>query len=211
MPRWMDEVELWEGLPVFVGTTVPIDTFIAHMDADGDLTDFPDRFPSVLREQAESVWAGLTVRSIPRARAIHGDRLHRLVGSTIERSWVVWGEGRPHSPLVLGIGGERLELQTVYICEFEFSWNSIDLSKPRSYWNEPPWDEYRWAEDATAVLRSAMGQVVRGVSLLSADGWCGGIEFTLDRGPLIVANLDELLITDDPSRTLHKRIELGSK
>ncbi|PZD72529.1 hypothetical protein C1752_03697 [Acaryochloris thomasi RCC1774] len=40
------------GTPVFVGTRVPIKTFLDYLEAGDPLDEFLDHFPSVNREQA---------------------------------------------------------------------------------------------------------------------------------------------------------------
>lgn len=44
--------EILGGTPVFVGTRVPIQTFIDYLQAGHSLADFLDDFPSVTRNQA---------------------------------------------------------------------------------------------------------------------------------------------------------------
>ncbi|MFT5369833.1 MAG: hypothetical protein ACI8V2_004811 [Candidatus Latescibacterota bacterium] len=46
--------EIMGGVPVFVGTRVPVDSLIAHLRRDVSLTAFLDDFPSVTRWQAEA-------------------------------------------------------------------------------------------------------------------------------------------------------------
>lgn len=40
------------GAPVFVGTRVPVQTFVEYLEGGYDLDEFLDHFPSVRREQA---------------------------------------------------------------------------------------------------------------------------------------------------------------
>ncbi|MEH1998202.1 DUF433 domain-containing protein [Nostoc sp.] len=40
------------GIPVFVGTRVPIKTLLDYLEAGDSLDEFLDHFPSVSREQA---------------------------------------------------------------------------------------------------------------------------------------------------------------
>jgi uncharacterized protein (DUF433 family) len=42
------------GIPVFVGTRVPVKTLLDYLEAGDDLDEFLDDFPSVTREQAVS-------------------------------------------------------------------------------------------------------------------------------------------------------------
>lgn len=44
--------EIHSGAPVFVGTRVPIQTFLDYIEGGYDLDEFLDHFPSVRREQA---------------------------------------------------------------------------------------------------------------------------------------------------------------
>ena len=43
------------GTPVFVGTRVPARTLLDYLEADRDLTEFLEDFPTVTREQAVTV------------------------------------------------------------------------------------------------------------------------------------------------------------
>ena len=47
--------EIMGGTPVFVGTRVPVQTFLEYLEAGDPLDDFLDDFPSVPREQAVAV------------------------------------------------------------------------------------------------------------------------------------------------------------
>ncbi|MEP7235373.1 MAG: DUF433 domain-containing protein [Ignavibacteriota bacterium] len=44
--------DLHSGTPVFVGTRVPVQTFLDYIEGGYDLDEFLDHFPSVRREQA---------------------------------------------------------------------------------------------------------------------------------------------------------------
>ena len=44
--------EVHSGTPVFVGTRVPVQTFLDYLEGGYDLDEFLDHFPSVRREQA---------------------------------------------------------------------------------------------------------------------------------------------------------------
>jgi uncharacterized protein (DUF433 family) len=44
--------EVHSGAPVFVGTRVPVDTFLEYIEGGYTLDVFLDHFPSVRREQA---------------------------------------------------------------------------------------------------------------------------------------------------------------
>ncbi len=44
--------EIHSGTPVFVGTRVPIQTFLDYLESGYDLDEFLDHFPSVRRQQA---------------------------------------------------------------------------------------------------------------------------------------------------------------
>lgn len=43
------------GIPVFMGTRVPVKTLLDYLEAGDSLDEFLDHFPSVSREQAISV------------------------------------------------------------------------------------------------------------------------------------------------------------
>lgn len=44
--------QIRSGTPVFVGTRVPVQTFVDYLEGGYDLDEFLDHFPSVRREQA---------------------------------------------------------------------------------------------------------------------------------------------------------------
>lgn len=44
--------QIHSGTPVFVGTRVPVQTFVDYIEGGYDLDEFLDHFPSVRREQA---------------------------------------------------------------------------------------------------------------------------------------------------------------
>lgn len=44
--------DVHSGAPVFVGTRVPVQTFLEYIEGGYDLDEFLDHFPSVRREQA---------------------------------------------------------------------------------------------------------------------------------------------------------------
>ncbi|MEZ4407868.1 MAG: hypothetical protein R3A52_15550 [Polyangiales bacterium] len=95
--------------------------------------------------------------------------------------------------------GETLELWAEYIAEFGVTWNTIDLSA-RSF------DFGQVARDRRAArvvngnaARAVFPNVIGDVTLLRndpQDGFCGGVELTLEDGQrLIVANdCDELYL-----------------
>ena len=47
--------EIMGGTPVFVGTRVPVQTFVENLERGHPLAEFLDHFPSVRREQAVAV------------------------------------------------------------------------------------------------------------------------------------------------------------
>ena len=54
--------EILGGTPVFVGTRVPVQTLIDHLEGGATLDEFLDDFPSVRRSQAETVILSARVR-----------------------------------------------------------------------------------------------------------------------------------------------------
>jgi len=46
------DAQIHSGTPVFVGTRVPVETFIEYLEGGYTLDAFLDHFPSVRREQA---------------------------------------------------------------------------------------------------------------------------------------------------------------
>ena len=49
------DAEIMGGTPVFVGTRVPVQTFMEYLEAGDPLDEFLVDFPSVTREQAIAV------------------------------------------------------------------------------------------------------------------------------------------------------------
>lgn len=47
--------EVLGGVPVFLGTRVPVRSLLDYLAAGGTLTEFLDDFPTVSREQAQAV------------------------------------------------------------------------------------------------------------------------------------------------------------
>jgi uncharacterized protein (DUF433 family) len=45
--------EIMGGTPVFVGTRVPVETLIEHLDSGYSVEGFLEQFPTVRREQVE--------------------------------------------------------------------------------------------------------------------------------------------------------------
>ncbi len=60
--------DILSGIPVFVGTRVPIRTLIEYLEAGQPLGDFLADFPSVSREQAVGVLEQAKDALIARAR-----------------------------------------------------------------------------------------------------------------------------------------------
>ena len=53
MPRLIHrDPDILGGIPVFVGTRVPVQTLLDYLEAGDSLNEFLDHFPSVSREQA---------------------------------------------------------------------------------------------------------------------------------------------------------------
>ena len=72
--------EILGGTPVFVGTRVPVQTFIDYLKGGESVEDFLDGFPSVSRAQAEAFLQMAlesdqmdTIRFINQFTSIHGD------------------------------------------------------------------------------------------------------------------------------------------
>lgn len=59
--------EILGGTPVFVGTRVPLRTFIEYLEAGDSLNEFLEDFPTVTREQA--IAALEVLRAVLEARA----------------------------------------------------------------------------------------------------------------------------------------------
>jgi uncharacterized protein (DUF433 family) len=61
--------EIMGGTPVFVGTRVPLSTLLDYLEAGQPLSEFPEDFPTVTREQAvaalEQAKEALLVRARP--------------------------------------------------------------------------------------------------------------------------------------------------
>jgi uncharacterized protein (DUF433 family) len=55
LPVIQRDPDILGGTPVFVGTRVPVKTFIDYLEAGHPLAEFLDDFPSVSHEQAVAV------------------------------------------------------------------------------------------------------------------------------------------------------------
>ncbi len=51
------------GIPVFVGTRVPIKTLLDYLQQGYSLDEFLDDFPTVTRQQAQELLASLQIRT----------------------------------------------------------------------------------------------------------------------------------------------------
>ena len=63
--------EIMGGTPAFVGTRVPVQALIDYLEGGHPLSEFPDDFPTVKREQAIAALEQakqILVSSAPRAR-----------------------------------------------------------------------------------------------------------------------------------------------
>jgi len=137
--------------------------------------------------------------------ALHRDRLHSLVGLAVESARVVWSDPWDYlhaaSPVALGVGGGSLELWSIYVAEFGFTWGEIDFAQPPFYWMGRPDLESRWVEALEPALRRARGEVIRSVRLIPYGPLCCGVEFGFGGWALaLYTEMDELLITDVPLR-----------
>ena len=59
--------EILGGVPVFIGTRVPLRNLIDYLEDDYSIDEFLQQFPSVTREQVEAVLEAIE-EAIPRAR-----------------------------------------------------------------------------------------------------------------------------------------------
>ncbi len=50
-PGYHSDSETLGGMPVFMGTRVPVQSLFAHLEAGDSIDDFLEGFPSVKREQ----------------------------------------------------------------------------------------------------------------------------------------------------------------
>jgi len=133
--------------------------------------------------------------------SLHRKRLRSLVGQTVESAWVVWYDPwdalHAASPIVLQFGHCQLELWSIYVAEFGFTWNSLDLKRPPFYWIGRPDTESRWVEAPMLPLQRTCSEVIQRVRLIPADDLCAGVEFGFSEWALtLVTELDDLCITD---------------
>ena len=68
-PAVHSDPEILGGVPVFVGTRVPVENLIDYLSAGDSLADFLRSFPTVSREQAVAALeqAGEALKSLARA------------------------------------------------------------------------------------------------------------------------------------------------
>jgi hypothetical protein len=103
----------------------------------------------------------------------------------------------------------ELELWSIYVAEFGFTWDARDLGQPAFSWIGKPDPESRWIEAPQPALRRACGQVIRAVRLITADDLCAGVEFGSGGWALtLLTELDDLMITDEPLRFEPHRVEV---
>lgn len=112
-----------------------------------------------------------------------------------------WDALHAASPVVLRVGGRNLEMWSIYVAEFGFTWDSLDLTQPPFYRVGRPDPESLWVEAPQPALRHACGEVIRGVRLIPADDLCAGVEFAFGGWALtLFTELDDLIITGDLPR-----------
>ncbi|MEZ6139546.1 MAG: hypothetical protein R3B84_03140 [Zavarzinella sp.] len=134
---------------------------------------------------------------------LHLERLRGLVGQPVESARVVWYDPwdslHAASPVVLTTGGRNLELWSIYVAEFGFTWGEIDFARPPFNWIGKPDPESRWVEAPQTALRRACGAVIRSVRLIPADDLCAGLELGFGGWALtLLTELDDLIVTDEP-------------
>ena len=61
--------EIMGGTPVFVGTRVPVQTFLEYLEGGHSLIEFLDHFPSVAHDQAVAVLEMAKAMLLERATA----------------------------------------------------------------------------------------------------------------------------------------------
>ncbi|MCP9619253.1 hypothetical protein FOH10_14375 [Nocardia otitidiscaviarum] len=146
----------------------------------------------------------------------HGQRLSRLVGRPLSKSWLVWDQSDDEwfadCPVVLDFDGEQVEITHQKFDELSITWNSIapHQQRPWSYPedNDPEIDAFHlsWRSDAITALTALEGQPLLAVDLLEwtsqridfATGMIA-VSFTFTSDRLTISNgLDE------------NRLELGA-
>ncbi len=138
--------------------------------------------------------------------SLHRERLRSLVGMAVESIRVVWYDPwdtlHAASPVAFRVDGRNLELWSIYVAEFGFTWGEINFALPPFHWIGRPDLESRWVEAPQPALRRACGQVIRSARLIAADDTlCAGVEFGFDGWALVLyTGMDELIITDQPLR-----------
>lgn len=174
------------------------------------------------------------VESSAALQARHGDDLSALVGQAIGSSWVAWERDEDcwfeDEPVIIQIGGRRLEVVWMYFSAVSITWDTIELDTAPAFVAE--WtggdDGFRleWRRDALEPLRRAKGHIVEAVALAeatfvthSADGaedrteWLlNGIEIRHSGGTLMVFNdLDKNGVsTESASPPVLRRVDLCS-
>ncbi|GAB4587048.1 hypothetical protein [Nocardia sp. IFM 10818] len=106
----------------------------------------------------------------------HGQRLNRLVGRPLSKSWLVWDRSEDEwfadCPVVLDFDGEQVEITHQKFDELSITWNSIDPHRQRS-WSDPEDNDAQihafhlsWRSDAVPALTALEGQRLLAVDLL---------------------------------------------
>lgn len=154
------------------------------------------------------------IHSTQELKSVHGQALARLLGQTIERTWVLWNHYSDswwtEWPVILKINGKQLEVFVWDMDKIGLTWDAIDVTAPLYEGSDGAGDYLEWREDALPELIQVRGQRIREISAVEYRfsmnvlrdpqdpalvgkqinfGWLlNAIEFRLDKGYLSIEN-----------------------
>ncbi|MEV6769196.1 hypothetical protein AB0N05_11275 [Nocardia sp. NPDC051030] len=105
----------------------------------------------------------------------HGQRLGRLIGKRLSRTWLVWDqddEWFADCPVLLDFDGEQVEITHQKFDELSITWSQVNPLRQRS-WSDPEDNDpeihafhLAWRSDAIPALTALEGQPLVAIDLL---------------------------------------------
>ncbi|BCJ50417.1 hypothetical protein Asp14428_18920 [Actinoplanes sp. NBRC 14428] len=112
-----------------------------------------------------------------RITALHGQRLARLAGRTLEHIWLVWDldadKWFEDAPVILDFGDERVSIDHQKFDDLCITWNAVDpIRSIQDPADEDPFN-LAWRPEPTLRLVELAGRTLNRVELLE---WVGGMD-----------------------------------